>query len=120
MMPSDPVLDTLDDFRPIVRPTPIEPVQAVAAAHGFTARDAAAFIPRKRHRPVDTPMTSFTARVAVADANFFVDYAIEKRISYREAFSEMGLHCCSKLVRNRAGGPSPIQQSSCEIRSDAP
>ncbi len=34
-------------------------------------------------------MTSFTARVAVADANFFVDYAIEKRISYREAFSEM-------------------------------
>jgi len=89
MMPSDPVLDTLDDFRPIVRPTPIEPVQAVAAAHGFTERDAAAFIPRKRHRPVDTPMTSFTARVAVADANFFVDYAIEKRISYREAFGEM-------------------------------
>jgi hypothetical protein len=90
-MPSDPVLDTLDDFRPMARPALIasEPVQAVAAAHGFQERDAAAFIPRKRHRPVDTPMTSFTARVAVADANFFVDYAIEKRISYREAFSEM-------------------------------
>jgi hypothetical protein len=90
-MSNDPVLDTLDDFRPIARPALIasEPVQAVAAAHGFKERDATTFIPRKRHRPVDTPMTSFTARVAVADANFFVDYAIEKRISYREAFSEM-------------------------------
>jgi hypothetical protein len=91
-MSTDPVLDSLDDFLPAPKPAVASghaQVQAVAVAHGFKERDAAAFIPRKRHRPVDTPMTSFTARVAVADANFFVEYAIEKRISYREAFSEM-------------------------------
>jgi hypothetical protein len=85
-------LSNLADFRPAPEAEAApeaEPIAAreTAAAHGFVDRTRLA--PRKRRKPVEEPMHSFTARVTVRSADRFIEWCEEERISYREGFERL-------------------------------
>ncbi|CAA2109007.1 hypothetical protein MBUL_04500 (plasmid) [Methylobacterium bullatum] len=83
-------LSDLADFRATpetATPEETRDVRAAAAAHGFIERSR--LTPRKRRRPADEPMYSFTARVTVRSADRFIEWCEEERISYREGFERL-------------------------------
>lgn len=77
---------------------PLPPAaREVAKAHGFVDRDPPPAAPgapepvpqRNRAKPPADTMRLFTMRVATRDANAFIEYCEQNRLSYREAFRLM-------------------------------
>lgn len=91
--PTPAGLSALDRIRPATPETRAEevPVQiaarAIAQAHGFVPRDTVEQINRKR-APAEA-VRSFTTRVNTRDANAFIQWCDNERISYREGFGRM-------------------------------
>jgi hypothetical protein len=61
--------------------------RALAQAHGFAPRDTVE--QRNRRRAPAEAVRSFTTRVNTRDANAFIEWCDNERISYREGFGRM-------------------------------
>ena len=79
----------LSDFRPAQAPEPpsAPAARAIAEAHGFVERNPPTI--RKRRKPTEEPIYSFTARVSVRSANAFIEWCERERMSYREGFDRL-------------------------------
>lgn len=96
-------LSALDRIRPAAPETPADeaPLQiasrALAQAHGFVRRDTVE--QRNRKRVPAEAVRSFTTRVNTRDANAFIEWCDNERISYREGFGRM----VALLLRSQSG-----------------
>jgi hypothetical protein len=101
--PTPAGLSALDRIRPAAPETHAEeaPVQiaarALAQAHGFVPRDPVE--QRNRRRVPAEAVRSFTTRVNTRDANAFIEWCDNERISYREGFGRM----VALLLKSQSG-----------------
>jgi len=71
-------------------PPPVSPeIDRVADRLGFVDRQPPLAVRAKKRKTVEDPQCSFTMRIAVRDANRFVEWTEGQGISYRQGFEHL-------------------------------